>query len=330
MSLPESGGALNTNLHLTVDSKMEDDSRTSLSSISVESTKSMADIVRAMLRETKLSQAKRWELMKHLIDRHRTWICDDWKNGNLSVPDYACGSGIASQASASNVSRVVGIDQDESTVRIYNEVVKRLQHPTCTMQAYAGDLLPHLPTSGIPDPKDQSVVESLGSFDLAVISLGIDCFETLHLNPIHRRHELIENLKAIVQLLHENGTLLIFDVQRVSGRLDPAKIGSLVDGYKTTGYYSSDIVDALQSIGVYDIDALNNIRLQWVSLFYDAMCNLLVSELFPESIKNAGTEVFSRFLADSDLIVGSYCGGEKALGTYSSQRSPLYASSKET
>ncbi|KAL8942158.1 MAG: hypothetical protein Q9211_001527 [Gyalolechia sp. 1 TL-2023] len=203
------------------------------------------------------------EFMRRLFDDRKTWICDDWRNGNLKVLDYACGTGIASQALASHASSIIGIDEDDGCVRIYNEIVKRLQHPTCAMRAYTGDLIPHYQTGEVPGLQNPSVFEGLGDFDLVVISLGMDCFEILPLSPVQRRHQLVENLKAIFRLLHENGTLLIVDVQKLSGRLEPTKMGSLIHGYKTTGYHSSDIVDALQSIGVKDVDILDGIRFQW-------------------------------------------------------------------
>ncbi|KAL9028106.1 MAG: hypothetical protein Q9196_003479 [Gyalolechia fulgens] len=131
------------------------------------------------------------------------------------------------------------------------------------MRAYTGDLIPHYQTGEVPGLQNPSVFEGLGDFDLVVISLGMDCFEILPLSPVQRRHQLVENLKAIFRLLHENGTLLIVDVQKLSGRLEPTKMGSLIHGYKTTGYHSSDIVDALQSIGVKDVDILDGIRFQW-------------------------------------------------------------------
>lgn len=93
----------------------------------------------------------------------------------------------------------------------------------------------------------------------------MDCFESLYLNPVERHNQLLEHLRAIIRLLHESGTLLIVDVQKLSGPSDPRKTGSLIDGYKTTGYHSSDIVDALQSIGFDHIDILDDIRFQWVS-----------------------------------------------------------------
>ncbi|KAL9003550.1 MAG: hypothetical protein Q9188_003591 [Gyalolechia gomerana] len=233
---------------------MEDDLSTPLSDTSVEPVKSMTDIVRGMLQETKLSQAKDVASMLRICT---TPQASDTKD---QPPWY---SPQAMHVAALPCRLARGIDKDMSMVRMYNEIVKRLKHPTCTMQAYVGDLLPHYQTGEIPGLVDRSVSQGLGYFDLAVISLGMDCFESLYLNPVERRHQLLENLRAIIRVLHENGTLLIVDVQKLSGRSDPRRTGSLIDGYKTTGYHSSDIVDALQSIGVDQFDILDNIRFQW-------------------------------------------------------------------
>lgn len=57
-------------------------------------------------------------------------------------------------------------------VEMYNEIVKRQEHPTCAMRAYVGNLMPQEYTGVAPGvAADRSVREAFMKFDLAVISV---------------------------------------------------------------------------------------------------------------------------------------------------------------
>ncbi|KAL8833231.1 MAG: hypothetical protein Q9170_004395 [Blastenia crenularia] len=216
------------------------------------------------------SRLARGEFTKQLINEHKAWICQDWKGGNFRVLDYGCGSGIASEALSSHIAQIVGIDEDGDAVKIYNEISKRLQHPTCIMQAHLGDFLPHFLTGKVPGIGGDMALETIGKFDLAVISvntvhyikLGMDCFEILNLSPAKRHQQLVANLKAIVDLLTDDGTLLIIDIQKT---LDPPVSTQevMVDGYKISGYHSNDIVHALRYMDMNDIEVKDDNHFQW-------------------------------------------------------------------
>ncbi|KAL8784975.1 MAG: hypothetical protein Q9213_003636 [Squamulea squamosa] len=150
--------------------------------------KPMAEIVAAMFKETKLS-----EFMKKLFEDHKEWISSDWKNGKFKVLDYACGTGLASQvriiahifflvyrvdvgafsnhkcrtALATHVASIIGIDNIKCVVDMYNELVKRQDHPTCAMQAFVGNF--------VPDAKGSIYAraprEMIEGSDLAIISV---------------------------------------------------------------------------------------------------------------------------------------------------------------
>ncbi|KAL8723383.1 MAG: hypothetical protein Q9225_000299 [Loekoesia sp. 1 TL-2023] len=205
----------------------------------------------------------RGEFTKQLFEDHKAWISDDWKSGQFKVLDYACGTGLANQALAPHVAQIIGIDTSKGMVNMYNEIVKRQEHPTCTMQAYVGDLLPHPETGKCPGvAADESARKTIQNFDLAVISLGVDGFEILNQAPDERREQLRESLRAIVDRLGDQGTLLIMDIQKATDQKGPAMY-PLIDGRKTTGYHSSDIVEALRSMKVHDIEVLDDKRFRW-------------------------------------------------------------------
>ncbi|KAL8767662.1 MAG: hypothetical protein Q9209_005921 [Squamulea sp. 1 TL-2023] len=287
----EVGGELNSTLEEGMANLVFNDSKGGF-------TKSMVDVVREMVKETKLRDAKdilsvlkfysqtekneddpewytgnamimaaapsrlaRLDFTKDLIKRHKQWISTDWKDGAFKVLDYGCGPGLASQALFPYVSKVVGIDEDPNMVNIYNEIAKRQGHPKLAMRAYTGNLLPGYPTGPAPGLADNSALEDhnkFENFDLLVI----DCFEVLGLNRGKRIRQLVGSLRAFTNLLADDGTILIMDIQKVTTQTGPAVFG-LVDGHKTTGYDSDVIVKALQLLNMVDIDVIDNLRFQW-------------------------------------------------------------------
>ena len=89
----------------------------------------------------------------------------------------------------------------------------------------------------------------------------MDCFEILRLSPSDRHKQLLENLHALVRTLGDGGTLLIIDIERVTQKTDEIAV---IDGKKTTGYHSSDIVNALRDMDMDGIDVLGDKRFEWV------------------------------------------------------------------
>ncbi|KAL8787436.1 MAG: hypothetical protein Q9213_002213 [Squamulea squamosa] len=236
------------------------------------SKKPMADVVREMVKETKLRDAKdirpvlnfytqtkraeddpewytgnamimaaapsrlaRLDFTKNLIEKHKHWISTDWKDGASKLLDYGCGPGVASQALFPYVSKVVGIDGDPNLVNMYNEIVKRQGHPKLAMRAFTGDLLPGYPTGPAP---------------------------VLGLKGAKRIRQLIESLRTFTHLLAEDGTILTMDIQKVTTQTGPAVFG-LVDGHKTTRYDSDTVVKALKLLNMVDVDVIDNLRFQW-------------------------------------------------------------------
>ena len=55
-------------------------------------------------------------------------------------------------------------------VPVYNEIAKRLGHPTCTMQAYTGNIMPDEPQ----EIKVFPTSDSSGNFDLVVVLVSRD------------------------------------------------------------------------------------------------------------------------------------------------------------
>ncbi|KAL8903389.1 MAG: hypothetical protein Q9207_003963 [Kuettlingeria erythrocarpa] len=205
----------------------------------------------------------RGEFTKQLFEEHKDWICDDWKGGEMKVLDYACGTGLASQALAPHVADIFGVDRAKNMVNMYNEIVKRQQHPKCTMKATVGNLMPQQWTGVTPGfVTDRPVGDYLGTFDMVLVSLGVDSFDGLGLSAKDRHHQLCQSLHSLTQFLGDDGTLLILDIQRHTDQTGPNKYG-LIDGHKPGGYHSNDIVKALDSIGMDEIDVLDGNRFTW-------------------------------------------------------------------
>ena len=100
-------------------------------------------------------------------------ILDDWRDGNIRVLDYACGPGLASQALAPHVKTIVGVDEDQAMIRVYNEIAKRQGYPLNSMQAFGGDLTPDSQTGktvGIIVDKTNKM-KIFKEFDLVVVAV---------------------------------------------------------------------------------------------------------------------------------------------------------------
>lgn len=187
------------------------------------------------------------------------WILRVGKSMGCGIYTYT-----AEQALAPHVAHIFGVDRASNMVAMYNEIVKRQGHATCAMKAHVGDLMPPQYTGVTPGfVAERPVRDYLSSFDMVLVSLGVDSFETLDLPAKDRHHQLCQSIHALVQFLGENGTLLILDIQRHKDQNGPHGYG-LVDGHKTAGYHSRDIVNALESIWMDEIDVLDGKRFTWV------------------------------------------------------------------
>ncbi|KAL8647337.1 MAG: hypothetical protein Q9210_005618 [Variospora velana] len=215
------------------------------------SVKSVADVVGKMMQETQLSRANDVESMLRLAFQPQS-----------THPENEPAWYSEEKALVAHVAQIVGVDEDGSMIKMYNEIAKRLAHPTCAMQGYIGDLLPHPKAGVIPGLADLSTLGPFGNFDLTVISLGVDCFEILNLPIAERKKQLATCLEAICETLGAEGTLLIIDVEKSIDQPAPAN-GALINGYKSSGYHSSDITTALRSIGMNDVKVLDDNRFQW-------------------------------------------------------------------
>ncbi|KAI4179247.1 MAG: hypothetical protein L6R41_007958, partial [Letrouitia leprolyta] len=170
-----------------------------------------------------------------LFEDHKAWVSNDWKDGQWKVLDYACGTDLVSQALAPHVAQIIGIDKSKEMVSIYSENVKRQAHPAYTMQADASNFIL------------QSEVNS-------------DAWLTSSESEI--QNHLIQSPEAIINRLNENGTLLIFEIQKHTNQTGP-EVQGLIDSYKMTGYHSDDFVQALEAIGLEEIEVLDNVRFNW-------------------------------------------------------------------
>ena len=92
----------------------------------------------------------------------------------------------------------------------------------------------------------------------------MDCFEILGKSAHDRHQQLINNLNAIIELLSDDGTLLIIDIQKAPSYTGP-RVLQLPGGYKGQGYHSHEIIDALEEIGMDEINVINGIKFQYVS-----------------------------------------------------------------
>lgn len=94
----------------------------------------------------------------------------------------------------------------------------------------------------------------------------MDSFEILNLSPDERRDQLCESLRAIIDRLRDQGTLLIIDIQQATDQSGSVTY-LLINGRKTTGYHSSEIVEALRFMEMDDIEVLDDKRFRWVCGF---------------------------------------------------------------
>lgn len=83
------------------------------------------------------------------------------------------------------------------------------------------------------------------------------------MSPKERHHQLVLSLTAITESLNDQGSLLILDIQRATDQTGPNVMG-LINGYKTCGYHSSDVVKALEALAMDEIEVVDNKRFQWV------------------------------------------------------------------
>ncbi|KAL8853559.1 MAG: hypothetical protein Q9221_001545 [Calogaya cf. arnoldii] len=200
------------------------------------SNKSMTQIVREMVKETKLSRAidansslalfaedtkdmrdpdwfsmgamvyaahpyhlARAEWATRLIQEHKDWISRDWKNGKYTVLDYGCGSGIASQIDNRNAFKALAIQK----------------------------------------------------YELVVVMLAIDCFEDLTVDECFHGAQIVSILQQLIRRLKSGGTLLIIDIEkdRSNTRAEVHGPGGLVNGHP--------------ELRMRDVEVLHDLRFQW-------------------------------------------------------------------
>ncbi|KAL8880859.1 MAG: hypothetical protein Q9198_001817, partial [Flavoplaca austrocitrina] len=204
--------------------------------------KSMGQVVNEMLKETKVGQAK---------DLHSMVMFNLKDTRDEGDPKWYS---------------IVGIDNDQRMVNMYNEVVKRQEYPgnlDVPMHAYCGDLMPAFPSRKAPKLTDQALVEALDheGFDLVVVMLAMDCFEILPLSAHDRVKQILYNLDALVKRLRDGGTLLILDFQKATTQTNVG-LNGLKEGHKPNGYHSDTLVDALKHLSM-DVDVIDGLRFQW-------------------------------------------------------------------
>ena len=164
-------------------------------------------------------------------------------------------------------------------VEEYNKIVAKENKTECEMKAVRGDMTSHYLTGkrvGIEEPEGVSagfdVVAMCVSYLLLLPSaltritrltnpqLAVDFFTHEDVDEDAKHAELVRALDIMINLLQEDGTLLIIDVEKCdddcSPDADSHSPGSPHEGLKVTGHGSKDIEKALEELGMEDIAVL--------------------------------------------------------------------------
>ncbi|KAL9000264.1 MAG: hypothetical protein Q9188_005706 [Gyalolechia gomerana] len=184
-----------------------------------------------MLKETELSEAKGVMAMlkgpqlsiedsKEVQPEWYTWIIIHPQRLRvylltLVVRPYALWYAVAPQryARAPYVTHIIGIHNSKGMVSTYNEIVKRqaslpaLCKPTSATSCHNQIPIHHNGPWLLADTSKVHVED----FDLAIVSLRVYSFEILNLAPEERQRQLSQSLKAIINRLSDESTLLIVD-----------------------------------------------------------------------------------------------------------------------
>ena len=164
-------------------------------------------------------------------------------------------------------------------VEEYNKLVAKENKTECEMKAVRGDITSHHLTGkrvGIEEPDGVSagfdVVAMCVSYHpllpsaltrvtiLTDSQLAVDFFTHEDVDEDAKYEELVRALDVMTNLLQENGTLLIVDVEKSDDDCypdaDSHSPGFPHEGMKVTGHGSKNIKKALEELGMEDIAVL--------------------------------------------------------------------------
>ena len=164
-------------------------------------------------------------------------------------------------------------------VEEYNKIVTTENKTECKMKAVRGNMTSHYLTgnrTGIEVPEGVSagfdVVAVCVSCDLlpptaltllarlTIFQLAVDFLTHEDVGEDAKHEELVRALDVIINVLLENGTLLIIDIEKCDEDChldtDAHSPGSPHEGFKVTGHGSKAIEKALDELGMEDIAVL--------------------------------------------------------------------------
>ena len=164
-------------------------------------------------------------------------------------------------------------------VEEYNKIVVKENKTECKMKAVRGDMTSHYLTGkrvGIEEPNGVSagfdVIAMCVSYHFLLPSaltritrltssqLAVDFFTHEDVDEDVKQVELVRALDVMINVLQENGTLLIIDVEKCDEDCypdaDSHSPGSPHEGLKVMGHGSKDIEKALEELGMEDIAVL--------------------------------------------------------------------------
>lgn len=123
------------------------------------------------------------------------------------------------------------------------------------MKAIQGDMISHFLSGkkvGVEMPDDV-----FAGFDMVAMCLAVDVFTHEGVPKDTKHKQLVKALYIIINLIEENGTLLIVDVEKCDNDCSRgAAVQSLRsphEGLKVTGHGSKDIVKTLEQLGMEDV-----------------------------------------------------------------------------
>lgn len=122
-----------------------------------------------------------------------------WDEDRTRVLDFACGTGLVSEALAPYAKQIIGVDISPDMVRVYNEKMYNHGIPKEEMQAIVADIM---------EP-GQAPVPEFQNFDAAVASM---CY--------HHLEDTARATKALASRLRSGGRLYVIDLERQQGESD--------------------------------------------------------------------------------------------------------------
>lgn len=162
------------------------------------------------------------------------WTGTDDTGRDVRLLDYACGTGSITNALASYVNTIRGIDISENMVEKYNEAARQSGMTSDHCNAIVGDLFAETVADHLTTP-------DLYQFDLAIIGLGFHHFE----NPTLAVKRLTERLKP------GEGVLVIVDFLPFS---KDDQMGGAHHTIKTHGFSKSDMEKIFKDAGLEDFN----------------------------------------------------------------------------